>query len=128
LETSGDYVYLAGRADKEGSELFVIEESTSASSTNDAVVAQIMSVESENRVTNFPSPFTNGFTLRVAGEESTFFKMEVISLDGKKIGEAELACNVEHHIPATAWTNGMYLMKIRTSTGNIIRKVVKYSR
>ena len=86
-----------------------------------------MSVESENRVTNFPSPFNNGFTLRVAGEESTFFKMEVLSLDGKIVGEAELACNAEHHIPANAWTNGMYLMKIRTTKDNIVRKIVKYS-
>jgi hypothetical protein len=121
-------VYLAGRADKEGSELFVIEESTSVSSTNNARVAETMNAPGENMITHFSSPFTDGFTLHVAGEESAFFKMEILSLNGKIVEEAELACNTQHHIPATAWTNGMYLMKIRTTKGSIIQKVVKYSR
>jgi ELWxxDGT repeat protein len=127
LETSGDYVYLAGRADKEGSELFVIEESTSVSSANDAMVAEVINAKSKNAVTNFPSPFTEGFTLSVAGEERSFFQMQVLSLDGKLIEEDELACNTQHHITATEWMSGMYLMKIMTTKGNIIRKIVKYS-
>jgi hypothetical protein len=127
LATSGDYVYLAGRADKEGSELFVIEESSSVSSTRDVTVAEVLNVESQNAVTNFPSPFTDGFKLHVAGDERSFFKMEVISLDGKVIAQDELAFNTEHHIATSAWMKGLYLMKIRTEKGNVVRKIVKYS-
>jgi ELWxxDGT repeat protein len=128
LETSGDYVYLAGRADKEGSELFVIEESASVSAASEVVIAEVVNTESDNLVTNFPTPFTDGFTLHVAGDERSLFKMEVLSVDGKLIQQDELACNTEHRITTTAWMEGLYLMKIRTTRGDIIRKVVKYSR
>lgn len=130
LETSGDYVYLAGRADKEGSELFVIEESATVSSTNAPMLVEVSNAKMrEDVVTSFPSPFTNGFTVRVATEENSSFQLEVFSLDGKRIKQAELASNTPHHIPAHAWQNGVYLMKIQTSKGGIItRKVVKNER
>jgi ELWxxDGT repeat protein len=128
LETSGNYVYLAGRADKEGSELFVIEESASVSSAGTFVVADVANAESDNLVTSFPTPFADGFTLHVAGDERSVFKVEVLSVDGKLIQQDELPCNRPHQIKTTSWMDGLYLLKIRTARRDIIRKVVKYSR
>jgi hypothetical protein len=122
-------VYVAGRTDKEGDELFVIEESSSVSSAKKAVASVGRSEQSdEDIVSNYPSPFTDGFTLRVSGSENAAFKMEMLTLNGQVIDEAELAYNKQHQIPTSSLTNGMYILKIRTEKGNIIRKVVKQSR
>jgi ELWxxDGT repeat protein len=128
LRTSGDYVYLAGRADKEGSELFVITESTGASSTAAARVATQPVTSQEEIIQNFPSPFAQSFTLKVSGEDDTNFALEVFSVNGTRVHQVELPHNVSHQIGSMAWPDGMYLMKLKSGNKLITRKVMKVSK
>jgi ELWxxDGT repeat protein len=128
LRTSGDYVYLAGRADKEGKELFVIEESTAGSSNEVARVVHPPVTSQEDVMQNYPSPFGQGFTLTVAGEENTNFGLEVLSISGTRLHQAELPHNVSNQITTTTWPDGMYMMKVKSGNKVIARKVMKVSK
>jgi ELWxxDGT repeat protein len=127
LETSGDYVYLAGRADKEGSELFIIEESESTTAAAGQSVVRLDAVENEGAVSSYPSPFKSSFTLNVSGEANSTFLLQVVTMDAILVDQAELSHNVSHQIGSSSWTDGIYVMKIKSGNRIITRKIVKLS-
>jgi ELWxxDGT repeat protein len=128
LATSGDYVYVAGRADKEGSELFVIEESASTSSTNDVQIAIQRETAKEEIVSSYPSPFTDTFTLNVSGDQNSNFGLEVLATSGTRLMSDNLPHNVRHQIGTSSWPDGIYVVKVKSGNRMITRKVMKLSR
>ena len=127
LRTAAGIVYLAGRADKEGSELFVIEESENTSSAA-ATPSVVSVVPMEDIIRSYPSPFSESFTLNVSGKEQSTFSIDVISSSGTSVEQFNLPHNVDHEIGSSHWRDGMYLLRIRSEGRTFTRKVVKMSR
>jgi ELWxxDGT repeat protein len=125
LQTSGPYVYLSGRSDKEGGELFVIEEATHATSTTRLTVSEEISSTVDDVVSSYPNPFNTSVALKVSGDTDATFGLEVLNVNGARVHQNELACNVEHMVVSSSWPDGMYILKIKTGDHMIIKKVVK---
>lgn len=123
LETSGNYVYLSAKAQDEGAELFIIEESVSAASQS-TPAAQVVSAE-EELVTSYPNPFRQTLNVRVIGRDRERFDMEVFTSDGRPVQSAgSLDCNHDHAVGA-GWTPGVYLIKVSKGNSVTTRKVIK---
>jgi ELWxxDGT repeat protein len=120
---SGNHVYLSGISQKQGHELFVIEEATSTSGED--VVKVYEDVTSEEAVRTYPNPFAGAMTLRVAGEQNEKFDMKLLDVHGKVVSvDANLECNTDHQV-GQALPNGMYIVQIKKNNGLITRKIMK---
>lgn len=121
--TSGAHVYLSGISQKEGYELFVIEEATSAA------MERLVAIENEEEddvaIKNFPNPFENTFKLMVPGAPGEKFLLNVIDMQGRIVSfEDNIPCNTELQIGAS-WKAGMYVLQVRQNDRMAVRKVVK---
>lgn len=123
LAASGPYVYLTGITQKEGDELFTINESTSASSFDEASVSTPIAYEKE-AVATYPNPFANSVLVRVAGKNEETFNLRVLSIAGQTIEAVNLRCNDDHYLGNT-WPGGMYVLQVRKGNEVITRKILK---
>jgi ELWxxDGT repeat protein len=124
LETSGQYVYLSGTAQKEGAELFIIEESVSAASEEVRDVVVELST-SDEVVTSYPNPFDRSMQLTVRGDENETFTLNVIGAKGANVLiESSLSCNTAHTV-GTTWEPGLYVLRIAKRDKMLTRKVIK---
>jgi ELWxxDGT repeat protein len=122
LCTSGEHVYLSGTSQKQGAELFVIEEATStAAETLVAIQDEITDV----LIKSYPNPFVSNFKLIVPGETDEEFHLNVTDMQGRSISaEDNLPCNVEHHVGAS-WKPGIYVLQVKQHDRLITRKIIK---
>jgi trimeric autotransporter adhesin len=122
LLTSGPYVYLAGNAQKEGYELFIIEESVSGTSEIEPVQIELPS--DVEILTSHPNPFENTIHLKVSGNDGEKFSLNVIRSSGESVLNEEFRCNEEYLLGST-WSPGLYILKVRTGNEMITTKVIK---
>jgi ELWxxDGT repeat protein len=124
LQTSGQYVFLAGNADKEGAELFVIEESNSPSQGRLAFEETGTSEDTE-LITSFPNPFAGSISLKVSGNSDDHFSLEVFNISGISVHQQELSYNIAHQVGSSEWPAGMYVLRIKTGQKLFVRKMMK---
>jgi ELWxxDGT repeat protein len=125
LQSSGPYVYLSGRSDKEGAELFIIEEATHPSSQVRLAVAEEAIPAVDGIVQSYPNPFNSSVAVTVSGDANATFGLEVLNINGARVMQDEFSCNVEHQVGSSSWPAGMYVLKIKTQSQMITKKVVK---
>jgi ELWxxDGT repeat protein len=119
--TSGPYVYFTGNSHQYGNELFVIEESTSATEVSEAVVVE----QDSEIISTYPNPFNSSLSLRVRGDENELFQLNVTNLNGQSVNDATaLPCNVDHNI-GSSWRPGMYVLHIRQKDKVTTKKIIK---
>jgi ELWxxDGT repeat protein len=119
--TSGPYVYFTGNSHQYGNELFVIEESTSATEISEVVVVE----QDSEIISTYPNPFNSSLSLRVRGDENELFQLNVTNLNGQSVNDATaLPCNVDHSI-GSSWRPGMYVLHIRQQDKVTTRKIIK---
>jgi ELWxxDGT repeat protein len=124
LATSGSSVYLSGIAHKEGDELFIIEESISATTSTASLEMREMQ---EEIALSYPNPFAETITVRVNGAPDEKFHLRVVSNTGVDIESAPLDCGRDHTLGAS-WSSGLYILQIRKGDKVVTRKVIKTSR
>jgi ELWxxDGT repeat protein len=116
LTASGPYVYFTGLTPQYGTELYLIDESTSAAS-----VTQVE--QPEPAIANYPNPFNSNFTLRVEGEANQTFSVDVVSR-GTRVSRTILPCNVDH-VLGQSWEPGLYIINIVHNNRSTVRKIIK---
>jgi ELWxxDGT repeat protein len=123
LGASGPHVYLAGNSQKEGEELFIIQEATTATSFEEPVVSYAL-VEEQDDISSYPNPFGNSLRVRVAGKDEETFTLRVINIAGQDVETTELGCNADHHVGST-WPKGIYILQVQRDNKIITRRVMK---
>ncbi len=86
--------------------------------------AFVLSVPEETKIKAniYPNPTTNIFTIETNGPNT---RAEVVSVDGRLIASG-LQLNQTTKIDASAWENGLYLVKVYTEEGDfIVLRIVK---
>ena len=78
---------------------------------------QETSVSSSIIMTIFPNPVTNTFNIRLGNHDETIQIVEVFNLLGSKVIMSE--DNAQTDIDATALQKGMYLVRVKGSSGNV---------
>jgi ELWxxDGT repeat protein len=122
LCTSGNHVYLSGTSQKQGAELFVIEEATSVSA--ETLVA-VQDQQPDVLIKNYPNPFEYNFKLLVPGAADEVFHLNVIDMQGRTVSaEDHLPCNIEHQVGAS-WKPGIYVIQVKQNDKLITRKIIK---
>jgi ELWxxDGT repeat protein len=124
LRTSGNYVYLSGQAQKEGYELFIIEEATSM--TSEEVVDVVMpATDTAEVLTSYPNPFNSTMHLKVSGKEGEAFELSVTGTNGTgTLTENDLPCNVVHEI-GSLWSSGVYILQVKKGDRIVSKRVIK---
>ena len=119
-------VYFHGASMQYGSELFVIEGTNSARSASARVPYTMPEDESVDSqvVSGYPNPFNSSISLRVDGQESETFMLEVLSTKGERVAAAALKCNTSHAL-GQDWKSGMYIFRIIKNNQVTTRKVMK---
>lgn len=126
LKRSGDHVYLIGRANKEGYELFVIEENVSAASTRTvAVVKPVQMEEDRSIVSTYPNPVVQSFRLKVDGPVDGTFRLDIMNVNGASILSDRLKYQTENEFEVSTWPAGMYILRINAGDRLITKKVLK---
>lgn len=128
ITASGPYVYFSGFEYWAGRELFAIGEEIEEIETFMASartgVTEVVE-EKQQRVSSYPNPFRDRFTLRVDGEQGETFRMSVSDNGAKAlIGDVTLACN-EDHTFGENWPSGLYIIRIVTAKKVFAEKVIK---
>jgi trimeric autotransporter adhesin len=120
--TSGPYVYFHATSFEHGSELFLIEEETTSSTS---ITGAIEPFGTKDGITGFPNPFRSTFTLRVDAPGQDEFTLSVLDSKGQEVEtKASLPCNVEHTL-GSSWNEGMYFLRIRKGAVISVQKAIK---
>ena len=121
--TSGPYVYLNGTSQKEGAELFVIEEATTKASQ---AVARVLVDEGTKEILQaYPNPFNSTMKITVSGESGEQYGLTLLDRQGRTVASHDqLMCNVEHQI-GNGLPPGMYVVQVRKDYRLITRKIIK---
>jgi hypothetical protein len=125
VAASGPYVYLTGNTQKEGDELFTIDEATTTASSSDEATTAPTLYEDQGIVTSYPNPFMNTVLLRVNGAGHESFNLRVVNTAGQIVETTEqLACDKDHYI-GNAWPKGIYILKVSKGRELTTTRVVK---
>jgi hypothetical protein len=76
-------------------------------------------------VQSYPNPFNSSVAVTVSGDANATFGLEVLNINGARVMQDEFSCNVEHQVGSSSWPAGMYVLKIKTQSQMITKKVVK---
>jgi ELWxxDGT repeat protein len=129
LATMGNSVYLNGYDQSVGEELFNYTDNVAACTAGAGGNETLTHATSENEreVSSYPNPFVDEISLNVSAEGATF-ALDVQTMNGTRIEHhSELKTNYTYTI-GRDWAPGIYLMKIKTEKGMMVRKVVKNTR
>ena len=76
--------------------------------------------------TIFPNPVTGKFTLEMREFDATEpILVEICTMMGKQVLQAELPARQQHDFDATGWPKGVYLIRVITGNGMSVRKLVR---
>lgn len=79
------------------------------------------------RVSVYPNPATEGFTLRYFLPENTSATYEILDIMGKTVDEGILEKqegSSKKHIQSADWARGVYFVKVRHALGSITQKFI----
>jgi len=127
LATIGSSVYLNGYDEGVGEELFKYADDaigcpSAAARGNET--PQGAASGNEHEFTSYPNPFVDEISVNVSGEGATF-TLEVQTMNGTRIEQRSELKTADTHTIGGEWAPGIYLIKIRTEKGMMVKKVVK---
>jgi ELWxxDGT repeat protein len=130
LEALGNSLVFIGSTPETGDEPYIFRNATSVypcgaprvTAAQAEVEAELLSVEVPSA---FPNPFSSDFTMTVPGDEDEVMEVQVFSQTGSPI---EKLSNIKPNTPYTlgqSWSSGMYILRIRRTSGVSSQKIVK---